>query len=185
MTKKPGTKKATAKKATAKKATAKKATAKKATAKKATAKKAPAKKAREEGASEARHGRRADYGSSLEPYMQSLVPEQRAIVSELRAIIAEAIPGVQESIRWGVPVFATDRLLCYASPKARYVRFGFYDRDITLDDPEGELQGSMPHIKLERVDDIDRGRILGWVQAVAAHVPAARAKQKRAVKAEA
>lgn len=115
----------------------------------------------------AKYGKRADYGAPVDAYFAKLSPEQLAIAEALRAIVREAVPTVREEIKWGMPVYSTSQLLCYFTAKPAYVRFGFYKPD-GLDDPEGLLTGSMPHVKLRTLADIDTVRLGAWTRAAAA-----------------
>jgi len=122
-------------------------------------------------ASERDYGRRTDYGVSVDDYVAKLPPAQQAIVNALRDCVRDAVPGVAESIRWGMPVFARKKLICYASPKADYVRFGFYAR-IELEDPEDRLAGSLAYVKLRDEQDIERPVLTSWIKQIVEHTDA-------------
>jgi hypothetical protein len=115
--------------------------------------------------------RRADYGASVDEFVAALPPEKREIIDALREIVRDAVPGVVESIRWGMPVFTRKKLICYASPKSSYVRFGFYAR-IELDDPDQRIAGSLAYVKLNHTSEIERSLLHSWIQQVVAHTDA-------------
>ena len=119
----------------------------------------------------ASHGRRADYGLSVDEFVARLPQSKREIVNALRDIVREAVPGVAETIRWGMPVFARKKLICYASTKSDYVRFGFYAR-VELDDPEKRIAGSLAYVKLNDASDIERPLLHSWIQQVVEHTDA-------------
>lgn len=92
-------------------------------------------------------------------------------MNALREIVREAVPGVVETIRWGMPVFARKKLICYASTKSDYVRFGFYAR-VELDDPDKRIAGSLAYVKLNEPKDIERSLLHSWIQQVVEHTDA-------------
>lgn len=120
---------------------------------------------------EASYGRRADYGASVDDFVARLPQNKREVVDALREIVRSAVPGVAESIRWGMPVFARKKLICYASTKTDYVRFGFYAR-IELDDPDKRLAGSLAYVKLHDVGEIERPLLHSWIQQIVEHTDA-------------
>jgi hypothetical protein len=116
---------------------------------------------------------------SVAAYTSELPPAQRAIVNGLRALVKKAVPSVMESLRWGMPVFSTGRLLCYARVRLDVVRFGFYTR-IPLADPTHRLVGSPPYVDLRRKADIDARRFADWVSRVAAEPTVGERRPRRA-----
>lgn len=108
---------------------------------------------------------------SVDDFVAALPEEKRNIVNALREIIRDAVPGVVETIRWGMPVFARKKLICYASTKTPYVRFGFYAR-IELDDPDQRLAGSLAYVKLNHESDIERPLLDSWIRQVVEHTDA-------------
>jgi hypothetical protein len=115
--------------------------------------------------------RRADYGASVDEFVARLPQSKRDIVNALRDIVREAVPGVAETIRWGMPVFARKKLICYASTKSDYVRFGFYAR-VEVDDPDKRIAGSLAYVKLNELSDIERPLLHSWIQQVVEHTDA-------------
>lgn len=113
------------------------------------------------------HGRRADLGSDVEPLVAALPKPTRDIVNALRAIIRKAAPGATETVKWGMPVYSHQGLLCYITTRTKRVRFGFYQQGIQLTDPDGLLEGSgdnMRHIKLDSLSDIRPAVFSRWVK---------------------
>ncbi|MES2643903.1 MAG: DUF1801 domain-containing protein [Myxococcota bacterium] len=125
------------------------------------------KKAADANAEGEKYGRRDDFGAPVDAYLAALPPDQLAIAEVLRALVREVVPDIREEIKWGMPVYTTDKMLCYFTAKAGYVRFGFYAR-IPFDDPEGKLSGTMPHVKLRSFAEVDRERLTLWIRAAAA-----------------
>jgi hypothetical protein len=117
------------------------------------------------------YGKRSDYGRSVDDFVAALPPKKREIVNVLREIVRDAVPGVAETIRWGMPVFARKKLICYAATKSDYVRFGFYAR-VELDDPDRRIAGSLAYVKLNEASEIERSLLHSWVQQIVEHTGA-------------
>lgn len=155
--------------ATKKKATA---SAKSSVAKKSslTKKAAPKKPAPKKPAKPApKYSRRKDFGGPIESYISMLDGEKRAIAEQLRTIVRKAAPGAEEQLKWGMPVYSKDGLLCYFRAFGGHVSFGFYDHTDVLEDPERVLEGTGKgaHVKLRYPDDVNPQRFEMWVRAVA------------------
>lgn len=118
----------------------------------------------------AEYGRRRDFGGPIESYISTLEGEKRAIAEKLRTIVKKAAPGAEEQLKWGMPVYSKDGLLCYFRAFGNHVSFGFYDHQDVLADPEGVLEGTGKgaHVKYRFLDDINPARVEAWVRAVAA-----------------
>ena len=136
---------------------------KKKTAKKTTRKAAPK--------AALRFAARADLGASADGYFGGLAGPLGAIASRVRQIIKEAAPKASEAIKWGMPVYEFNGMLCYVKARSAYVTFGFYHQGIHLSDPDKLLEGTgenMRHVKLRNLSDIKGGLFTNWVkQAVA------------------
>jgi hypothetical protein len=125
----------------------------------------------QKSASKRDHGRRADYGASVDEFVARLPEKKRDIVNALRDIVKDAVPGVAETIRWGMPVFARKKLICYASTKSDDVRFGFYAR-VELDDPDKRIAGALKYVKLNDASEIERSLLHSWIQQIVEHTDA-------------
>jgi hypothetical protein len=113
------------------------------------------------------YAKRPDLGAPVDTFIQRLPDTTRPIVEELRGIVKRAAPGAEESIKWGMPVFSQNGLLCYLKPLAGAVRFGFYDQGIDLTDPDGLLTGTgerMRHVKVTRPGEIRHDLFERWVR---------------------
>src|SRR5262249_5507258 len=88
----------------------------------------------------------------------------------LRALIRQAAPMASESIKWGMPVYATGKLICAVRPAAGYVALQFYGSGTALPDPEGLLEGTgkrMRHVKIRTRDDIKKDLFTSWIRQAA------------------
>jgi len=141
-----------------------------ATKKKAASTKKTAAAPKKRAAAVARPTKRKDFGGPIESYISTLTGEQHAIAEKLRNIVKKAAPGAEEMLKWGMPVYSKDGLLCYFRAFGGHVSFGFYDHREVLNDPERMLEGTGKgaHIKLRYLDELNPARIEAWVRAVAA-----------------
>jgi hypothetical protein len=86
-------------------------------------------------------------------------------------LVKHAVPGAVVTVKWGNPVFESGgRKLCYLQGHKDYLRFGFFEQALDLDDREGLLEGTgkaMRHVKLRDESDI-RPILEEWLKQVAA-----------------
>ncbi len=104
---------------------------------------------------------------NVDDYITSLKSPQREIVGELRRLVREAAPAVTESIKWGMPVFEQDGLVCYIGSASEHVRFGFY-RGAELADPDAILEGTGKggkHVKIRTRGDVPKSSLISLVKA--------------------
>ena len=136
----------------------------------AKSKRAPARRATAKRTRETKqYGRRRDYGSTIEPFLKKLDDDKRAIVLRVREVVRGAVPGVQEALKWGMPVWSKDGLLCYCAPTRSYIRFGYYKS--VMDDSAGlplEGSSSMAHVKLTSASQIVKEAFANWTRRAAA-----------------
>jgi hypothetical protein len=88
----------------------------------------------------------------------AVIPEpQRAVVVALRALLREAAPGLEESVKWGKPVYGwgTMNMLSIIAHKG-HVNLQVFN-GAHLDDPDGLLEGTgkgLRHVKCRTVEDV-------------------------------
>jgi len=120
----------------------------------------------------ARHTRRADLGASADGYFAGITPAGlNAVARRLREIVRGAAPRASEAIKWGMPVYEQDGMLCYIRARPAYVTLGFYEAGTQLADPAGRLEGSganMRHVKVAEFTAIDDELFGSWVRHAAA-----------------
>ena len=93
----------------------------------------------------------ADSGMrSVDDLIASYPEPQRETVMALRALIREAAPRLEESVKWGKPVYGRGRETLFSFvPQSRYVNLQIFN-GATLDDPDALLEGtgkSLRHVK--------------------------------------
>jgi hypothetical protein len=109
-------------------------------------------------------------GQTVDDYVAKVIPWQRGVIERLRAVVKAVAPHVNESIRWGQPVYEHKGPFSYIKAHATHVNFGFW-RGAELDDPKRMLQGEgelMRHVKILETHAVDEIVIAALVkQAVA------------------
>jgi len=113
---------------------------------------------------------RADYGLSADAFFDALEPDQQPQALILRDLILDTIPNARESIKWGVPVYEDNKLICSIRASRRHVSLQFFDAGASLDDPDKLLQGSgkkLRHIKIYSEADIQRSLFRHWIRQAA------------------
>jgi len=111
--------------------------------------------------------RRSKSASSVEEMLSALDANQRAIVEALRALVKKTDPQATEALKWGMPVFEDNGMLCYIAPMSNTVNFGFYQDASEFDDPNGLLEGTgkkMRHVKLRSAGDIQKALFTKWLR---------------------
>ena len=73
--------------------------------------------------------------------------EQGRIMHQLRQLILESAPHIEESLKWKIPFYSYQGLLCYLNPQADGVCLGFC-KGALLSNNEGLLQGSGKEVRL-------------------------------------
>ena len=101
--------------------------------------------------------RRSDYGKKADSFFNSLKGPNALLARELRLIIRQALPNVSESLKWGMPVYEQDKLICSIRLAKEFVALQFYQSGTNLPDPNRLLEGTgkkMRHIKIWSKKDI-------------------------------
>jgi hypothetical protein len=117
------------------------------------------------------YGKRPDFGAEAEAYLAKVKGEPRKILDELRRIIKAAVPGVEESIKWGRPIYSKNGMIAYIKAFSNHVSLGLMAHAKKLDDPDGRIEGESGiggHVKLTSMSDIDAPRFTTWLKTVAA-----------------
>jgi hypothetical protein len=116
--------------------------------------------------------RRADLGTSADPYFAKVQPaELNTVAARLRDIVRTSAPEAKESIKWGMPFYELDDMLAYIKAQKKYITLGFYHQGIHLDDPNKRLEGTgknMRHVKVFGTDGIDDKLFRAWIKQAAA-----------------
>lgn len=110
---------------------------------------------------------RKDYGRKADSFFSSLNRGVSPLARELRGIVRTAVPSATESIKWGIPVYQTDKLICAIRVGTDYVALQFYGSGTKLPDPQKLLEGTgkrMRHLKVRSKSDIRKTAITALVR---------------------
>jgi hypothetical protein len=111
--------------------------------------------------------RRDVHGAGVAGFFDSLDGPIAKLAQELRGIIRKAEPNISESIKWGMPVYVKDRMICAIRPGRTYVALQFYTSGTSLPDPDELLEGTgkkMRHVKIRSRNDIKKRLFTNWIQ---------------------
>jgi hypothetical protein len=128
--------------------------------------------------------RRADKGKPVGPWIGKLNPMQRAIAKKLHRLILGAVPAMTSELKWGMPCYSKDGMVCFIMAAKEHVSIGFY-KGAKLKDPKELFSGSgkaLRSLKFRSAGEIPVADLRGFVKAaVALKVPtkAAAARPRR------
>ena len=108
--------------------------------------------------------------SSVDSFTKSLDKPVAVLAKELRRVIRKALPDAAENIKWGMPVYERDKLICAIRPARDYVALQFYSAGTSLDDPHKLLEGTgkkMRHVKIRKIADIKPRIFTSWLKQAA------------------
>lgn len=114
--------------------------------------------------------RRHDYGDDADAFFHSLNRRIAPLARELRGIIRRAVPTASEAIKWGMPVYEADGLICSIRAADGYVALQFYTGGTRLHDPDRLLEGTgkrMRHVKIRSKGDIRKLLFTSWIKQAA------------------
>ena len=103
---------------------------------------------------------------NVDEFIAALDPAQRELVDGLRQLIKRAAPKIHESIKWKMPCFEQDGLVCAIMAAKKHVSLGFY-KGARLSDPDGLLEGTgtkLRHIKVRTPKHIHKAQFTGWIK---------------------
>jgi len=94
----------------------------------------------------------------VDAFIRAASPAVRPVLRDLRDLVRQELPGAQEEIKWGRPVYSLNHIVCYLAAAGDHANLGFY-RGIELKDPKSLLEGEgkkLRHIKVYSRDQIRR-----------------------------
>lgn len=105
----------------------------------------------------------------IDAYIAAAAPFAQPILEHVRAVVHEACPGVEETIKWGMPSFMYGGgILCGMAAFKAHASFGFWKHALVVG--EGEQQAGMGSFgKLATVRDLpSRKQLVAYVKKAAA-----------------
>ena len=101
----------------------------------------------------------------IDAYIERAAPFARPILVHVRALVRQACPGVEETIKWGMPTFMhAGGILCGMATFKQHASFGFWKHAMVVG--EGERADEKPrdgmgsYGKLTALDDLPTKKIL-------------------------
>lgn len=105
----------------------------------------------------------------VEGYLARVEPPLRGLVREVRRTVLDAVPGMEETVKWGSLTYEMNGIVCSIVIHKGHVNLQLR-RGAELADPDGLLEGtgkSMRHLKVGSPGDIKRGPIRALVKQAA------------------
>jgi uncharacterized protein YdhG (YjbR/CyaY superfamily) len=103
-------------------------------------------------------------------YINNSPEEQKSIMEKIREMIHQEVPNVQESMKWGRPIFSASSDFAYFKTSKSHLTFGFFKSDKISSDSQF-LEGTgkdMKHVKFKKMEDVDLGRLRRWMNELTA-----------------
>ncbi len=123
-----------------------------------------------------------DESKRVDDYIARAAPFARPILERIRKVVHRACPEIEERIKWGVPSFEKDGLVCGVAAFKAHATFGFW-RGAELDDPDGILRGkekaSFMAEKLTDVSQLPPDEVLADYVRCAVELNARRAQEPK------
>ena len=103
---------------------------------------------------------------TVDDWISDLEPPLREIAAALRRAILDAEPTLEESVKWGNPVYEKCGKVCYLAATKAYVNLGFFN-GASLTDSEGRIESTgkkMRHVKVRGLGQMERELYMDWVR---------------------
>lgn len=117
--------------------------------------------------------KRTDYRSDASGYFDALDANLRDTALAVRKLVLSATPGIEECIKWGMPVYEKGALICAIRRTKTYVALQFHYGDVELHDPQHLLEGTgatMRHVKIRSASEIKPSIFSDWIRQIASKV---------------
>jgi hypothetical protein len=102
---------------------------------------------------------------NVDSYIKKQPSPQREICERLREIILQTLPNIREEMKWGVPTYGDEGY--YIVALKDHVNLGFSVVGLSADElSEFVGSGTMKHVEIRTVDEIDEARIARLLQLV-------------------
>ncbi len=79
------------------------------------------------------------YDPRIDAYIAKSAPFAQPVLGHVRALVHEVCPGVEETLKWGMPTFTYHGILCGFAAFKAHCTFGFWKATL-LQDPHGVLK---------------------------------------------
>ena len=106
-------------------------------------------------------------GVTVDEFVEKKVPAQyRPLVTELRALLRKNMPGVEELISYGIPMYRYEKPIAWITPSKSGVTLGFRD-GTAIEDRHGLLKGQgkgARNVQMKKVEDIDKTALRDYIK---------------------
>ena len=102
----------------------------------------------------------------VEDYIEKQKSTQKEILKRVRKLILKTLPGCDEKMMWGVPVFAGGKFYIAAMKERVHIGFainGLSKKEMELFEGSGK---TMRHIKINSLGDIDEKKLAKLIKIV-------------------
>jgi hypothetical protein len=113
---------------------------------------------------------RADLNKPVGPWFKKLAPDLKAIADELHRLILAAEPTLRAEMKWGMPCYSKNSMVCALMGAKAYVSI-FFHQGRKLKDPKKLLSGggkTVRGIQFTSAKDIPAGAIRSFVKGAVA-----------------
>ncbi len=113
---------------------------------------------------------RADLGKPVGPWFRKLKPDLKAIADELHRLIRSAEPTLRAEMKWGLPCYSKNGMVCALMGARAHVSI-FFHQGKRLKDPKKLLAGggkTVRSIKFTSASDIPAAAIRAFVKGAVA-----------------
>lgn len=102
----------------------------------------------------------------VDAYIEQAAPFARPILEHLREVVHSASPGIEETLKWGMPHFMHDGIVCSMAAFKQHCTFGFWKHALVVKDGGERRFGSMGSFgRLTARSDLPSRRVLtGYVR---------------------
>jgi hypothetical protein len=102
----------------------------------------------------------------VDAYIARAQPFARPILTRLRALVHEGCPTVEETMKWGLPHFQYEGMLCMMAAFKAHATFGFWHGEHLLGASSRNAEAMGDFGRITSVDDLPaKGRIVALVRA--------------------
>lgn len=98
----------------------------------------------------------------VDAYIARAQPFAQPILKHLRKLVHQADPGIEETLKWGMPSFVHDGIVCNMAAFKQHCAFGFWKAKLILK-PADEAMGSFGRIQ-SRKDLPSDARLVAYVR---------------------
>ncbi|MBI3854552.1 MAG: DUF1801 domain-containing protein [Planctomycetes bacterium] len=113
---------------------------------------------------------RSDLGKPVDPWFGRQPAGLRETARKLHALILSAVPGLKAELKWGMPCYLKNGMVCGLMGAKRHVGL-FFHQGVRLKDPRKLLQGSgrtMRGLKFTSPEEIPATALKAFVKQAAA-----------------